>query len=289
MRVHVFLLVAISISTATAQADEYYPVDDAQPVKACFNPCHDMCFDSCASRWYVNYDQLFLKFHKDGGVGVPSQGIVGEFDADAAYRITVGRSFANGMYAEFRWFDYDATTDDLQISIGQQPLPVPGQLSADLYSVDLVVGCRMNMQCGISAMVEGGVRYYEFEEGVTTPTFDANVSNRGIGVLIGGEVTKTFCSNFSLYVNAKAGTMTGDGDQTLFGTTAELSDANVTTLEYGAGLGYTRQLRNDWLLTARVGAEYINYFSAGRDFTVFNPVTNDIGLSGLALRIGVAR
>ncbi|MCA9178754.1 MAG: hypothetical protein KDB14_30035 [Planctomycetales bacterium] len=243
---------------------------------------NDIC-EQMQANWYLNYDQLFLNFNKTGGVGVPAFGLRGEYDFEPALRLSLGTNIGDRFYSECRWLSYNGRGSITN---------APGSLGAQLNSFDLVGGYGCCFGNGIAARLEGGVRYYDIYDAVSTQFLVGRNASHGLGLLIGGQTSKALGPNLSLYTRANLATLTGDGARfstfVPVGPGSSVSNTAVTALDYGAGIGHNRDLGNGWQLNCQLGAEVTTYYGAGKDFSVSNPVLTDISLTGFGFRLGIA-
>ncbi|MEZ6123758.1 MAG: hypothetical protein R3C49_11350 [Planctomycetaceae bacterium] len=260
--------------------DDYQLVTASQgscqacPPKQCYVPAK-----CCGPVWYARYDQLFARFGKEGGTGMPAAGIGSRMAVEPAFRLTVGRNLGSHFYTEARWLEY--------IGCAEGPV-VAGQQMATIRSFDGVIGYRMRMNCGVNARIETGIRHLGFHESFRSGFVNASNSFSGTGMIIGAELNRALRPGLSGYARATFGSLLGDGRQSVFGGSLNLESELVNVLEYGAGVQFSKPLGNQMVFTGRIGGEYVTYLGAGRDLTVFNPVTNNVGLASLVLGAGIS-
>ncbi|MEZ6123759.1 MAG: hypothetical protein R3C49_11355 [Planctomycetaceae bacterium] len=258
--------------------DGYHLVTESQG--SCRTCAPAQCYapvKCCGPVWYARYDHLFARYGKEGGTGLPTGAIPIRMGVEPAFRLTVGRNLGSHFYTEARWLEFTGS--------GVGPTSVQ---TATIRSFDGVIGYRMRMNCGVNARIESGIRHLGFHESFRSGFANASNSFSGTGMIIGAELNRALRPGLSGYARATFGSLLGDGRQSIFGTSANLESELVNVLEYGAGVQFSKPLGDQVVFTGRIGGEYVTYLGAGHDLTVFNPVTNNVGLASLVLGAGIS-
>ena len=119
----------------------------------CVDPC------CCSGGYYFEAEATFFRFHEADGVvrGAPGT-FDGEFDFDAAPRLTLGYVNCDGMGARIRYWSHDA--DATFNNAAGAPL---FSLDVDTTNLDFEVFQEICLDCCTTLEVSAGIRVNDFE------------------------------------------------------------------------------------------------------------------------------
>ena len=234
----------------------------------CVDPC--CC---CSSNYYFDVEGTFFRVHHAGGIVVGDPAAVsGEFDFDAAPRLTLGYVNCDGMGARIRYWNHDSIAD-----FTSNLLPTAYTVGVRTTNVDFEIFQEICLDCCTTLEVSAGVRYNEFDYQVASAvprTFDSTASFDGIGGMIAVEARRDLGGCWGAYARLREVILMGDREIDNFSNgTIERIDQDVTlpVTEIAMGLDYSSC---NW--TVHAGVEWQNWAN-------FDANATDIGFAGLVL------
>ncbi len=278
--------------------------------------------------WQVDAELLFLRYHKASGTQVGLAGVNAnnprgmesyETKFGAAPRISIARVRPNNMFYKVRWFDYNHGAAVL--TEGPDSTGAVSNASIDAYSIDFVVGERFYLARGWDIEVDGGIRYFGYEEqrlDVDSGPFDDEAANDfemkrdiswGLGAIVGFEVRKQLTANVSMFGRLRTSVVQGGHtigrlieDRVLPGSIGiyqHLSNVTSMQFELATGTEWTWILANGNEVFFRITGESINWSDVSTGDAPFTTIggdvdfqpgnTSDAGWGGIGLVFGLYR
>lgn len=256
--------------------------------------CDDCGGNPCGcdqSAWIFDSEIVFFRYHRADGVNMNNygDGDEAEFGFDVSPRLTLGYVSPDGLGVRVRWWEYNHASDS---AYGQGDVAGqtgdPSQISVDTYTIDIEFYEELSVGCYSTLEISGGIRYNEFEEQIIANT------NRfsGFGGLIGAELNRSLAIGGSVYARARLAILMDDKKVILASESvpvqSTLLDSTQGMTEIGFGYEYSRCLCGGSILTARVGAEWQNWFnysSTSINGTYGGP--SDVGFGGFLVGVGL--
>jgi hypothetical protein len=140
--------------------------------------CDSCC---CGGGWTVDAELLFLRYHREGGLG---QTNVSEYDFEASPRLALGYVTCDGLGARVRYWEYNQDNNNNTESV-------------DTYNIDLELFQEICVSCNTTIEISAGIRYNDFDErraNVGLPAAAAgNTSFSAYGGVIGVQVNRDTC------------------------------------------------------------------------------------------------
>lgn len=260
--------------------------------------CDDCGGNPCGcdqSAWIFDSEIVFFRYHRADGVNTNNYGDddEAEFGFDVSPRLTLGYVSPDGLGVRVRWWEYihsaDSAYDPYQGDVAGQT-GNPSQISVDTYTIDIEFYEELSVGCYSTLEISGGIRYNEFEEQIGI----ANTNRfSGFGGLIGAEFNRSLAIGGSVYARARLAILMDDKkvvtrpNQSV-PVQSTLLDSTQGMTEIGFGYEYSRCLCGGSILTARVGAEWQNWFnysSTSINGTYGGP--SDVGFGGFLVGVGL--
>jgi hypothetical protein len=266
--------------------------------------CDDCGGNPCGcdqSAWIFDSEIMFFRYHRADGVNTnvynygngygDGYGDEAEFGFDVSPRLTLGYMSPDGLGVRVRWWEYNHSADSAYDH------GYPSQISVDTYTVDIEFYEELSVGCYSTLEISGGIRYNEFEEQIIGNWSDQGsiaTTNRfsGFGGLIGAELNRSLAIGGSVYARARLAILMDDKKVILAGESvpvqSTLLDSTQGMTEIGFGYEYSRCLCGGSILTARVGAEWQNWFnysSTSINGTYGGP--SDVGFGGFLVGVGL--
>lgn len=272
------------------------------------NPC------GCdQSAWIFDSEIVFFRYHRADGVNTSNFGIYedyyrdgdeAEFGFDVSPRLTLGYVSPDGLGVRVRWWEYihsaDTAYDPYQGDVAGQSY-TPSGISVDTYTIDIEFYEELSVGCYSTLEISGGIRYAEFAEQITDNWYyqDSVITTNqfsGFGGLIGAELNRSLAIGGSVYARARLAILMDDkkvslhideeGDNEFLQKT--LLDSTQGMTEIGFGYEYSRCLCGGSILTARVGAEWQNWFNFSSTLIEGTYVgASDVGFGGFLVGVGL--
>lgn len=262
-------------------------------VGGCYFAAGGGCQQCVQYRWMLDFDLMFLNFHKENGIVVggggnntPGQRYV-DFDLKTGYRAAVRYALDNRYYVKVRGF---------QFKHGQAVVNDPNSYyGVDTFNIDAVFGRKRCYGNGTEVEVEAGARWLEFAEASN----DTNARNqlnetwtKQLGFVCGGELRHRFVKGISAYVGGNLAFTQGDYYRSNQGQVTIVDGWDVNMYDFGFGVQFDHCLRNGSRLQFRTGGDFIKYDGIASDYNANTGMLGgwlDTEFAGFSMRLSLAR
>lgn len=257
--------------------------------------------------WQLESELLFIRFHKESGTQVGLAGVNGgnsrgmeayETKFELAPRISIAHVRPNNVFYKVRWFDYKHNTRVL--TEGPDVTGAFSNATIDAFSIDFVAGERFYLARGWDIEVDGGIRYFGYEEhrlDVDSGVFDDEGANDfemkrdiswGLGAIVGFEARKQLTANVSMFGRLRTAVV--QGGHTIgrliedrlapgsIGIYQHLSNVTSMQFELATGTEWNWILGNGDEVFFRLTGEAISWSDVSTGDVPFPTIAGDIDL-----------
>ena len=241
----------------------------------------------------VEVEATLFRYYRADGVRTNSTlGSEMTFGLQAAPRVTVGYTAANGMGIRARWWEFS------QVETGNAQDPADF-IDVDTYTVDVEVFQDMILNDIIDMEISGGVRYNDFREALHDVSSGANRLHLnefdGIGLLGALEFRAHLYRHGSVFGRGRIAGVVGDRVAVDDITDLVLQNDTIQGMyELALGYQYSRTLSSGAVLFAEVAGELQHWqnFSSGFEDTNSSDDFGgpaDVGFAGIVFAAGWQR